>query len=61
MRMVTNRRSVIGKDVYVGIDVHKESWQVKAFADGPFSAGGIFDGWGGSRGVVRAGAYSGRM
>jgi hypothetical protein len=29
MRMVTNRRSVIGKDVYVGIDVHKESWQVK--------------------------------
>ena len=22
-----NRRPVVGKDVYVGIDVHKESWQ----------------------------------
>jgi len=30
MKMVAakNRRSVVGKDVYVGIDVHKESWQV---------------------------------
>jgi len=29
MRMVTNGKSVVGKDVYVGIDVHKESWQVQ--------------------------------
>ena len=30
MKMVAgkNRRSVVGKDVYVEIDVHKESWQV---------------------------------
>lgn len=34
MRMVTNRRLVIGKDVYVGIDVHKESWQVTVRTDG---------------------------
>jgi hypothetical protein len=29
-----NRRSVIGKDVYVGIDVHKENWQVTVRTDG---------------------------
>jgi len=23
-----SKKSVVGKDVYVGIDVHKESWQV---------------------------------
>ncbi len=34
MRMVTNRRSVVGKDVYVGIDVHKEGWQVTVRTDG---------------------------
>jgi transposase len=30
MKMVAgkNRRSVVGKDIYVGIDVHKESWQI---------------------------------
>jgi hypothetical protein len=34
MRMVTNRRSVVGKDVYVGIDVRKESRQVTVRTDG---------------------------
>jgi transposase len=34
MNMVTGRRSVVGKDVYVGIDVHKESWQVTVRTDG---------------------------
>jgi len=36
MKMVTgkNRRSVLGKDVYVGIDVHKESWQVTVRTEG---------------------------
>jgi hypothetical protein len=28
------RRSVVGKDVHAGIDVHKESWQVTVRADG---------------------------
>jgi hypothetical protein len=28
------RRSVVGKAVYVGIDVHKESWQVTVRTDG---------------------------
>ena len=34
MKMVEGRRSVVGKDVYVGIDVHKESWQVTVWTDG---------------------------
>ena len=34
MKMVEGRRSVVGKDVYVGIDVHKESWQVTVRTDG---------------------------
>jgi hypothetical protein len=36
MKMVTgkSRGSVVGKDVYAGIDVHKESWQVTVRAEG---------------------------
>jgi transposase len=36
MKMATgkNKKSVIGKDVYVGIDVHKESWQVTVRTEG---------------------------
>jgi transposase len=32
--LVMRRGSVVGKDVYVGIDVHKESWQITVRTDG---------------------------
>ena len=34
METATGRRSVVGKDVYVGIDVHKESRQVTVRIEG---------------------------
>ena len=32
--LVVRRGSVVGKDIYVGIDVHKESWQLTVRTEG---------------------------
>ena len=32
--LVMRRGSVVGKDIYVGIDVHKESWQITVRTEG---------------------------
>jgi len=32
--LVMRRGSVVGKDIYVGIDVHKENWQITVRTDG---------------------------